>query len=451
MSDETPDAVHDPFAPLRLPVYRRYLVGNLLYLTGVQMQLTAVQWEIYVRTGSNLGVAYGSLVQFLPVMLLSIPAGFLADRLSRPRIVRAAMLIMIVGSLLLFAASAQNLALGWLFVGMLINGLARAGQQPAKASLLPQLVPRELFPAAVTWNSSTFQLASVFGPLLAGVVIFVSRPATVYLIEALAACVFLFAMWGIEERPDRVVSKDTVSWQGLASGLKFVWNTKLILAAISLDLFAVLLGGATALLPAYVKTILPIERDLGPLFGWGQYFGYKDIDAMANSMLRAAPSIGAAFMSLWLAFHPPMTRAGRTLLWSVAGFGVATIVFGFSRSFWLSFTMLFLTGLLDTVSVVVRHTLIQLKTPDEMRGRVQAINGVFIGASNELGGAESGAVAHLFEKENDPAFGPTVSVVSGGIGTIVIVALTAWLSPGLRRYDQLHSPPEEEDSSERTT
>jgi MFS family permease len=447
VSGEPPSLAHDPFAPLRVPVYRRYLGGNLLLLIGVQMQLAAVHWEIFSRTQSNLGIAIGSLVQFAPVLLLSIPAGFLADRFSRPRIVRIAMLVMIAGSLLLVVASARRWSLEWLFAGMLLNGMARAAQQPAKASLLPHLVPRRLFPAAVTWNSGAFQVAAVTGPLFAATVIAFASPAAAYFLEAVFAAIFLLSLWGFHEPPDRVRSTDTFSWSGLASGMRFVWKTRLILAAISLDLFAVLLGGAAALLPAYAQTILPLAQELGWVRSWGVLFGYEELDpqAIGFGALRAAPAIGAAVMSLWLALRPPMTRAGRTLLWSVAGFGVATIVFGFSRSFWLSFAMLFLTGLLDTVSVVVRHTLVQLRTPDEMRGRVQAINGVFIGASNELGGFESGAVAHLFARPNDPSFGPTVSVVSGGIGTLIIVALTAWLSPALRRYDLLHEPGEEAD------
>ena len=430
-------------------MYRRYLGGNLLLLIGVQMQLAAVQWEIYARTGSNFGIAIGSLIQFLPVLLLSIPAGFLADRLSRPRIVRTAMVVMMTGSMLLFVASAWKLSLGWLFAGMLLNGMARAAQQPAKASLMPHLVPRHLFPAAVTWNSGIFQIAAMSGPLLAGIVIALYSPAVAYFLEAVFAGIFLLALWGYNEPPERVRSTDALSWEGLSSGLRFVWNTRLILAVISLDLFAVLLGGAMALLPAYSQTILPMTEELAWVEPWGRPFGYERLDPIeiGYGLLRAAPAIGAGVMSLWLAFHPPMTRAGRMLLWSVAGFGVATIVFGFSRSFYLSFSMLFLAGLLDTVSVVVRHTLVQLRTPDEMRGRVQAINGVFIGASNELGGAESGFVAGLFAREYNPAFGPTVSVVSGGLGTIVIVALTAWLSPSLRRYDQLHLPEEGTSSS----
>ncbi len=446
MTDASPSLEHDPFAPLRIPVYRRYLGGNLLLLTGIQMQLAAIQWEIFSRTGSNLGIAFGSLVQFVPVLLLSIPAGFLADRHSRPRIVRIGLVLMIAGSLLLATASALELSLGWLFAGLLLNGLARAAQQPAKASLLPHLVPRRLFPQAVTWNSGVFQIAAVTGPLCAAAVIAFASPAVVYFLEAAFAGVFLLSLWGLQEPPDRVRSTDALSWKGLASGMRFVWKTRLILAAISLDLFAVLLGGAMALLPAYAQTILPMSTELAWVETWGQPFGYERLDPaeIGFGLLRAAPAMGAAVMSLWLAFRPPMTRAGQTLLWSVAGFGVATIVFGVSRSFWLSFGMLFLTGLLDTVSVVVRHTLIQLRTPDDMRGRVQAINGVFIGASNELGGAESGFVAWLFAREQRPEFGPTVSVVSGGLGTLAIVALTAWMSPTLRRYRDLHQLPEED-------
>lgn len=438
---------HDPFAPLRIPLYRRYLSGNILLLIGMQMQPAAIQWEIYSRTGSNLDIAWTSLIQFLPVLLLSIPAGFLADRYSRPGIVRVAMLVMIGGSLLLTVASWRQLPLGWLYAALLINGLARAAQQPAKASLLPQIVPRHLFGGAVAWATGTFQLAAIVGPLLAALVIAVARPAVVYLLEAMAALAFIILLWDLREPPDRVRHADAVSFQGLITGLKFVFHTPVVLAAISLDLFAVLFGGATALLSPYAQDILPVPAGLEWVESIGRPFGYQSANPQAAmfGLLWAAPALGAFTMSVWLTMRPPMTRAGRTLLWAVAGFGVATIVFGFSRNFWLSFAMLFATGLLDMVSVVVRQTLVQLRTPDEMRGRVQAINGVFIGASNQLGAFESASVAWLFARPGNPAFGPTVSVVSGGIGTLLVVAVTAWLAKPLRRYRNLHQLPEEEE------
>lgn len=446
MTADSPPINHDPFAPFRVPGYARYWGGNLLLLIGMQMQMAAVQWEVYSRTSNNFDVGFASLLQFLPVLILSIPAGFLADRFPRAKVVQVAMALMAVGSLLLMAASHYHWPIQWFFAGMLLNGLARAAQQPSKASLLPQIVPRSLFAAAVTWNSGTFQVASVLGPLLSGVVIALWSPATVYFIEAVCAVIFILALIGLREPENQIRTADAVSWNGLAAGLRFVFQTRIILAAISLDLFAVLLGGATVLLPAYSKVVLPVQQEWPWVNEWGAFFAFQDVspDAVACGILRAAPAVGAALMSLWLAFTPPMKHAGRTLLWSVAGFGVATIVLGLSRSCWLSFAMLLLTGALDMISVVVRHTLIQLRTPDEMRGRVQAINGLFIGASNELGGFESGAVAEAFSREDNPAFGPTVSVVSGGIGTILIVAFTAWLSPGLRRYKDLHHLPEED-------
>ncbi len=446
MTADAPLINHDPLAPFRVPGFPRYWAGNLLLLIGMQMQMTAVQWEIYSRTNSNLDVGFASLLQFLPVLLLSIPAGVLADRFPRAKVVQSAMTIMILGSLLLAAASYYRWPLPWFYAGMLLNGMAKAAQQPSKASLLPQIVPRGLFPAAVTWFSGSFQVASVLGPALAAVVIATVHPSLVYVLEASAAVLFILALFGIRAPVDIARTADAVSWNGLAAGLRFVWQTRIILAAISLDLFAVLLGGATVLLPAYSRNILPLESELSWVPGWGTRWGFDDLDprTIGFGAMRAAPAAGAIAMSIWLAMSPSMKHAGRTLLWSVAGFGAATIVFGLSRSFWLSLGMLFLIGALDMISVVVRHTLVQLRTPDEMRGRVQAINGLFIGASNELGGFESGAVAAAFARENNPAFGPTVSVVSGGIGTIVIVALTTWLSPGLRRYKDLHHVPEEE-------
>jgi MFS family permease len=305
-----------------------------------------------------------------------------------------------------------------MYACVLLIGTARVSQQPSKASLLPLLVPRELFSNAVTWNSSGFQLASIAGPALAGAVIAALHAyAILYIVEFVAVLSF-FALLVSIPIPHIERTHKANNLGELLAGFRFIWQSKIILGALSLDLFAVLLGGATTLLKPYSELILHVG-DMR--LGW----------------LRAAPAVGAIAMSIILAHRPPMERAGRSLLWSVAGFGVATIVFGLSRNYWLSLAMLFLTGALDMISVVVRHTLVQMLTPDEMRGRVQGVNGLFIGASNELGGCESGAVAWLFDLPDDPTVGPTVSVVSGGLGTMVVVAYVALRSRSLRRYGRL--------------
>ncbi|HEY2840415.1 MAG TPA: MFS transporter, partial [Pirellulales bacterium] len=319
-----------------------------------------------------------------------------------------------------------------------VNSIARAFQQPAKSSLLPQIVDRAHFPAAVTWNTGAMQLAFVLGPALGGFAIALfaggersfwevsltdlvkSAPLTttesirgtavVYVLNACAASAFFVFLFFAKPRPI-AQETDPLTLHSLMAGVRFVLTQKVMLAAISLDLFAVLLGGATALLPVYAsKEYL----DVGPVgLGW----------------MDAAPAIGAVSMALWIAHRRPFQRAGAAMLLSVIGFGVATIVFGISRSYPLSLAMLALTGALDNISVVIRHTLMQVLTPDAMRGRVSAINGMFIGASNELGAFESGMVAKFVN--------PTFSVVSGGVGTILVVVVLSNLAPGLRRFGKL--------------
>jgi len=283
-------------------------------------------------------------------------------------------------------------------------------------------VPRSRFANAVTWATSGFQLATVVGPALGGLLIAATHSAEcVYLLATPLTLALVVAMRFIRSRPS-ARSEEPLGLASLLAGVTFVWRTKLMLGVISLDMFAVLLGGATALLPVYAKDIL----HAGPEgLGW----------------LRTAPGLGALVTSYILTHRRPIQHAGRSLLWAVAGFGLATVVFGLARSFPLAWGMLFLAGALDMVSVVIRHTLIQLWTPDEMRGRVSAVNGMFIGISNELGEFESGTVSHLFERPQDVAFGPTVSVISGGIGTILVVLLTTWLFPDIRRHRRLDEGP----------
>ncbi len=266
-----------------------------------------------------------------------------------------------------------------------------------------------MFSNAVTWSMTGFQLSSVLGPALCGLLIARYAPAVVYVLTACATLTYLVAI-ALLRNVSAVRSSAAVTFETLAAGFVFVWRHPVILAAMALDLFAVLLGGATTLLPIYATEILKVGA-----IGWG--------------WLEAAPALGAMLMAIVLAHRPPLAHAGRALLWAVAGFGVATVIFGLSRYFWLSLAMFFLTGVLDNVSVVVRHTLVQTLTPDAMRGRVSAVNGMFIGASNELGGFESGMVASWSS--------PTISVVAGGIGTLAVVGIVAVICPRLRRYGRL--------------
>ena len=400
---------HDPYAAFRVPQYRLYLSGWLFALMGTRIQSVAIGWEMYQRTGEALALGLVGLVQAAPTMALAIPAGYLADKFSRRNVVMLSLLGMTLTSLGLAVLSFFKGNVTLMYMLLLLDAVAVMLGRPARIALLPQLVPREVFPNAVTWNSSLQQITSVLGPALGGLIIVVSVPAA-YVICASSSLLFIVMLTRVTF-PHASKTAARLSAETLLAGLRFVWRTRLILSLMSLDMFAVLLGGAVYLLPIFAEDILRV----GPQgFGW----------------LRAAPAMGAFCMAMLLTFLPPMRHAGRNLLLAVAGFGAATIAFGVSRSFWLSLAMLFLTGLFDNVSMVIRHTLIQLSTPDEMRGRVSAVNSVFIGASNELGGLESGVVAHWL--------GPVFSVVSGGIGTIAVVLMTALVAPTLRRFGAMH-------------
>ncbi|MEY4180025.1 MAG: hypothetical protein RLY70_3599 [Planctomycetota bacterium] len=417
---------HDPIGALREPPFRRFVTGNFLALLGSQMQATAVGWDVYEVTGKTLDLGLVGLAQVIPVLFFAIPAGNVIDRYSRRNVILAATAVLIGCSLALAYASRIGAGTAMILPCLLVNGLARTFLQPAKSSLIPTLVPRWRFANAVTWSTSSFQLATVIGPGIGGWVIAYWGQATwVYLIDAGFTLFFLLQVARLPPLP-AAAHREPATWRSVLGGVEYVWRTKLVLGALALDMFAVLLGGATALLPVYAKDILLV----GPT-GLGA--------------LRAAPGIGALVVSLALLALPPMRRAGSVLLWSVAGFGVATIVFGATRNYPVALAMLFLTGALDMISVVIRHTLVQTWTPDAMRGRVSSVNSLFIGISNELGSLESGLVAHWFTRQNDVAFGPTVSVVSGGIGTLVVVLLTAVLVPSMRRYDRLTDGPAKTD------
>jgi MFS family permease len=382
-------------------------------LLGTRIQSVAIGWEMYERTGDALALGLVGLAQALPTMLLAIPAGYLADRFNRPRLVVVSLGLMTVTSLALAVLSYRQGSIGLMYLFLFLDATAAIVGRPARVALLPQLVPESVFPNAVMWNTSMMQISAVAGPALGGLVVAFSVPLA-YVIAATSSLLYI-VMLGFLKLADDHKSAGAATFQSLVAGIQFVWNKRIIFTMITLDMFAVLLGGAVYLLPIYAQEIL----DVGATgFGW----------------LRAAPAVGAFTMAILMVYLPPMQHAGRTLLWSIAGFGVATIIFGISQSFWLSFAMLFLTGAFDNVSMIVRQTLIQLLTPNEMRGRVAAVNSVFIGASNELGGLESGVVAHYF--------GPVVSVVSGGIGTLFVVAGAAILSPELRHYGPLTGPSE---------
>lgn len=388
-------------------------------MIGTQIQGVAIAWEMYQLTGEALALGFVGLAQAAPTMIFALPSGYLADRYSRKLMLVISLVGMTITSILLAVVSYTSGSVALMYALLALDATFVTLGRPARSAILPQLVPRDIFPNAVAWNLNMMKLSWMTGPAIGGLVILWSVPLA-FVLAAVGStlCAVLMARMSFRGRGS-VGSEPPI--QALVGGLKFIRDNRLVLSLMSLDMFAVLFGGAVYLLPIYAEDILLV----GPQgFGW----------------LRAAPAVGAFCMSMLIAHLPPMKRAGRNLLMAVGAFGLVTIVFGVSTSFWLSFAMLFLTGLFDSVSMVVRHTLIQLATPDEMRGRVSAVSGVFISASNELGGLESGVVAHWF--------GPVASVVSGGLGTIGVVMAMALVSPRLRRHGSLTEPDRQKTTTE---
>ena len=403
-------ATHDPYEVLRNRDLLLYLIGRFVASLGQQMLTVAVGWELYERTHSSLMLGFVGLTQMMPMLLFTLPAGHTADNYERKRIIIAMTFVIACASVGLTVISAANAPVPWIYLCLFAAGTARTFLWPASSAFLPHLVPRQKFSKAVTWSSGSFHLSSVAGPAAGGALIAITHhAATVYGVNA-AASVICFCLIALVRSPHKVTNRQPMTFKSLLAGFNFVFTNRIIFGTITLDLFAVLLGGATALLPVYAKDILRA----GPS-GLG--------------VLQAALPAGSLLCALVLAHRPPLQKAGRTLLWAVAGFGLATVVFGYSHWFWLSFLALFLCGAADNVSVVVRHTLVQLLTPDEKRGRVSAVNSLFIGTSNELGGFESGFVAHFTN--------PLFSVVSGGIGTLLVVIAIALIWPEIRKYGRL--------------
>jgi MFS family permease len=404
---------HDAYAAWRLPAFRRYFTGNMVLILGWQMQKVAVGWEIYERTHSAMALGYAGLAQFCPQVLFMLFAGHVTDRHNRKHVLMAALTCNALAAIGLALNAALGGSIYVLYACLFAYGSARAFIMPSRAAFLPGIIPLDIFSTAVSWNSSGFEISSMAGPAIGGLLIgFFQSPTLVYTINAVGQLTFVTLLAGITYKHSQG-QRQPITLQSFSAGFQFVRKQKVVLSAMALDMFGVLLGGATAMMPIYAKDILKV----GPRgLGW----------------LMTAPSIGAFSMALLQAHRGPLRKAGRTLLLAVAGFGTVTVIFGISRSFWLSMAMLCLLGSCDNISVVVRSTLVQVLTPDDMRGRVSALNSLFIGTSNELGAFESGLVANFF--------GPIVSVVSGGIGTLLIVIGMAWLSPELRRYGRLDQP-----------
>jgi MFS family permease len=397
------------------PSFVLFQTARFCIVLATEMQSVAVGWQVYEITKRPLDLGLVGLAQFLPGILLFLVSGHVADRYDRRRLIVFCYVGFAVCCALLLFTSVRNVrSVYYIFAVLILLGIVRSFTGPVSRALLPQLIPEEHFPSAVAWASTILQGAAILGPALGGLVYaFFRGPSAVYVLAVMMAIAAVICTLQLKtqakQRPREPINLTTVS-----AGLRYIWREKVVLGSISLDLFAVFLGGAVALLPVYAREILLT----GP---WGL------------GLLRAAPGVGAASMALFLAHRPMRRKVGLIMLWCVAGFGLFNILFGISHSLILSLIALFFVGATDMVSVIVRAVLIQVATPDEMRGRVNAVDMVFIGASNEFGEFESGLTAQWF--------GTVPAVVIGGIGTLVVTAIWAWRFPELRRVEQIHSLP----------
>ncbi|WP_374472153.1 MFS transporter [Phenylobacterium sp.] len=417
MSSETPlDQVPSARALLRERDYLFFWATRWLGSFAAQIQSVAMGWHMYVLARHTRSVEESAflvgmigLAAFIPVLLLTLPAGETADRYDRRKVLLLCLTGEVASVLTLAVATWRGEASAPLLLGVAaLFGASRAFFAPANTALGPMLVPRALLPRAIAWNSLAWQTASIAGPAVGGLLVAVS-PAhayttTFFLYLGAAACVFAI------RRNAKPEVQPGSRWQLMKEGLSYVWRQKIVFGAISLDLFAVLLGGATALLPVFARDVLHVGAE-----GFG--------------VLRAAPAVGATTVALWLAANPIRQKAGLYMFGGVFLFGAATVVFGLSSALWLSVAALAVLGGADMLSVYIRQTLVQLVTPDHMRGRVAAVSSVFIGASNELGEFESGVVARLL--------GPIGAAVFGGVGAMGVTVLWAWLFPALRKADRL--------------
>lgn len=415
MTDAHPPASperHDPYAALRHPAFRWFMASGFLLSLALQMQSTILGWQVYAITGTAWSLGIVGLSEALPFLALTLVGGHVADRSDRRRVGLASVALLALGAAILLGFNLHKLpSSAWPFYAVQgAAGLARAFYRPAISAFGTELVPREEYANAAAWRTTQFQVAMVAGPALGGLIYGFVSPRAAYGLELGLLVVGALFLAAVKAPVRDITAKE--AGPGFFDGVKFVWREKSILGAMTLDLFAVLFGGAPALLPIFA----------GP--------GFLNVGAQGLGLLRAAPAIGSVLMSLALAHLPPLKRAGKVLLWNVGLFGACWILFALSRHFWLSFSLLALSGATDDVSVVVRSTLVQTLTPPAMMGRVQAVNGFFIGSSNEIGAFESGLAASWL--------GVVPSIVIGGFVTVGVVLLTAWRVPALRKLKEIH-------------
>jgi MFS family permease len=406
---------HDPYAALRHRDFRWYILSLFAMTAASQLQAVVVGWQVYSITHDPLSLGLMGLAEALPFIAVALPAGYVADRWNRRTIAvwSLGVLALCAAALVAFSATPgllQRAGVMPIYAIIFVSGIARSLLQPARQAFGAEIIPRTMYENAIAWRSSSWQTAAVVGPAVGGLLYGFSGPVVAYAVGAVLMTFALVGFLVIHYAPGERELDGVPILAGLVTGLRFVWREPVILAALSLDLFSVFLGGAEALLPVFASEILKV----GP---------------QGLGILRAAPAAGAVLMGVYLAHRGPIERAGRAMLIAVATFAVAIIGFGLSKSFLLSAALLTVSGMADNVSVVIRSTLLQLLTPPEMLGRVSAVNSVFIGSSNELGAFESGVAARLL--------GAVPAVVLGGTASLLVVVITARLVPRLRQLGRI--------------
>ncbi|MFN8281786.1 MAG: MFS transporter [Chitinophagales bacterium] len=407
---------NDPYAALRYKEFRAFLVARFLITISLTMQAVIIGYEVYELTGSKLLLGLIGLTEAIPAIGIALYGGYVADKSEKRNMLITFVSLYMLMCICLFIIThtdfityAGKQIITYLIFGVIfITGIARSFSGPAAFGLSAQIIPREVYQSAITWSSSAWQSGAVLGPAIGGLLLGKLGISTTFIIIICMLTIAIFSLFQIDKKPILFTPQNESVFESAMQGLKFVFNNKVILSCISLDLFAVLFGGAVALLPVYAKDILHVGAEG---LGW----------------LRASQAIGAIIMLMILAYFPIKKNAGIILLCAVFGFGLFIILFGISKIFWFSMFCLIISGALDGISVSIRHTIVQLATPDDMRGRVSAVNSMFIGSSNEIGEFESGATAH--------AMGTVPAVIFGGCMTCLVVAVTYFISPSIRKLE----------------
>lgn len=406
-----------PYAALRIPEFRLYISSRFCVTLAIQIQSVVVAWQVYAITKDTLSLGLIGLAEAIPSIGVSLYAGHVADVVQRKKIILLCIstLLFCSAALLLFTLQPGDFFSLYgvipIYSVIFISGVARGFLSPAFFSFMPQLVPRELYSNAITWNSTLWETATIAGLAMGGLLYGIIGVTQAYTVDVVLTLIGLLLMSGVGNKPLPPVTTEEGVTEKIMAGLKFVFTNKLILSAISLDLFAVLFGGAVALLPVFAEEIL-------------------HVGAPGLGILRAAPSIGALCMAFYITHHPIKKDTGKILLYCVAGFGLCMILFALSTNFWISLVILVASGGFDCISVIIRGTLLQTLTPENMKGRVSAVNHIFVGSSNEIGMFESGVAARVM--------GTVPSVIFGGCMTIFVVSLTGWFSRSLRTLQRVH-------------